>query len=300
MAGIFDLVNFQVITKHSIPTVTPPDYLQLFQQFDPAFEGEIDARFLGADFPAELQTTSRIWIETGYRQGILAYLNFFLLKDFIELHDKASAPRFKSFKAMADSFYRTDLFLRDVTDSGKHPTGGISSPKVQRQLRGIMARHTRLSIPIWMMTYFGFQLMEAGENEFPDLTDEDRQRHLSYFSKTYRIMGIPFSADRDAMVTFARAIEAGHAGESQHLAKHARHILILGEMVGVSSGNEAITAKLPAATRTVFAPMHARVRPGLIARFLLPLAGRMLVKKAIGAPGRETRPFSSLDIIEKE
>jgi hypothetical protein len=291
-------VNCPPIAKPSIPVVNSPDYLQIFQQFDPAFEGEIDDGFLGADFAAELQTTSRVWIETGYRQGILAYLNFFLLKDFIVLHDKASAPRFKSFKSMADSFYRTDLFLRDVTDSGKNPPGGISSPKVQRQLQGIMARHSRLSIPIWMMAYFGFQLTEAGENEVPALNAEDRQLHLSYFSKTYRIMGIPFSADRDAMVKFARSIEAVHAGESQDLAKHARHVLILGEMVGVSSGSETITAKLPEATRAVFAPRHARVRPGFCARSLFPLAGGMLVKKAIGAPGRKTRPFSSLDIVE--
>lgn len=276
-----------------LPDVTcTAKHFQLFEQFDPAFEGEVDSQFLGGDFAEELQTTSRIWIETGYRQGIIAYLNFFLLRDFIELHDRASDPRFQSFKSMADSFYRTDLFLRDVTDSGKHPTGGISSPKVQKLLRGIMARHSRLSIPMWMMAYFGFQLMEAGEHELPDLTNLERQHHLNYFAKTYRIMGIPFSNDRGVMEEFARSVEAEYAGESKYLQKHARNVLRLGEMVGVSSSFQEITGKLPKATRDVFSPLHSYVRPRWFARFPLRLAGRLLIRKAIGKPGRETSPFS--------
>lgn len=264
---------------------------RLFEKFDLAYKGEIDAGFLGDNFAKELQTTSRIWIETEYRQGVIAYLNFFLLRDFIELHDHASRPRFQCFKSMADSFYRTDLFLRDVTDSGKDPTGGISSPKVQRLLREIMARHSRLSIPAWMMSYFGFQLMEAGENELPGLSDQERHFHLSYFAKTYRIMGIPFSSDRILMEDFARSVESEYAGESKYLEKHARNVLRLGEMVGVSSSDDEIVGKLPRATREVYSPMHSRVRPSWFARFPLRLAGRMLIKKAIGKPGRETSLF---------
>ncbi len=210
------------------------EYIKAFEKFDPPFDNFTDEN-LGSGFPEELQTTSRMWISTGYRQGILAYLNFFLLKDFIVTHDTAYKPRFLNFKAMADSFYQTDLFVRDVTDSGKTGTGGISSPDVQKKLSGIMARHTKLSIPLWMMSYFGFQLMEAVEQECSSLDERDRQRHLSYFSKTYRIMGLPFSNDRKFMEQFARAIEIVHAGTSPHLEKHCRNILALGEMVGVSS-----------------------------------------------------------------
>ena len=57
--------------------------------------------------------------DSGHRPGIGAYLNFFLLRDFIVTHDTAHPPRFKSFRSMADSFYQTDLFIREVTDSGR-------------------------------------------------------------------------------------------------------------------------------------------------------------------------------------
>ncbi len=67
---------------------------------------------------------------------------------------------------------------------------------------------------------------------------------------------------------------------------------LIDEMVGVSSDFDAINDKLPEATRAVFAPLHARVRPGSIQKRLLRFSGRLLVRKAIGAPGRETRPFS--------
>ena len=267
------------------------EYLSAFEQFDPPFEDFTDEQ-LGADFPAELETTSRMWISTGYRQGILAYLNFFLLKDFIVTHDTAYKPRFLNFKAMADSFYQTDLFVRDVTDSGKTGTGGISSPEVRKQLRGIMARHTKLSIPLWMMSYFGFQLMEAVEQECPDLNETDRQHHLNYFSKTYRIMGLPFSSNRKLMEQFARSIESAHAGSSTHLERHCRNILALGEMVGVSSDYESLASKLPVATREIFAPIHPKTRPGPFKRPFLRIAGRILVKRAIGDPARKAVPFA--------
>jgi len=192
---------------------------------------------------------------------------------------------------MADSFYQTDLFVRDVTDSGKKPTGGISSPQVRRRLQGIMARHEKLTIPHWMMSYFGFQLLEATEYEVPSLTNQDRQLHLNYFSKTYRIMGIPFSNDREHMEHFAREIESAHAGPSEHLEKHARNILSLGEMVGVNSSMENIGPKLPQATREVFAPLHSKVSPNSAKRTFLRFAGKVLVKRAIGPSDREARPF---------
>lgn len=255
----------------------------LFARMDPGWQedSEVD---LGAAYDFELAITSKLWIQSGYQQGIVAYLNFFLLKDFIELHDIASPSRFESFRSMADSFYQTDLFVRDVTDSGVHPGDGIRDPKVRALLRGIMQRHQRVSIPPWMMTYFGFQLLEAVEQEAPEFRADERAAHLVYMCRAYRIMGIPFSADRGLMQEFARAVEKRFAGTSENLAKYARNILLLGEMVGVSSSPETITARLPAATRRIYAPLHRTYRPGILWRGASRLAGRLLVKKAIGQP----------------
>jgi len=264
-------------------------YAELFDRLDPPFSS-FDEGLLGADFAAELRVASRLWVETGYGQGIAAYLNFFLLTDFIVTHDEAHPPRFASFKSMADSFYRTDLFIRDVTDSGKEPTGGISNPKVRGLLKGIMQRHARLSIPPWMMTYFGYQLSEAVEHETRPVA-ADRQRHLSYMSKALRLMGLRFSDDRARMVAFARDVERVHAGSSPNLAKHARNILLLGEMVGVSSDRETILAMLPEHTRAVYAPLHDRLRPGLLKRRFARIAGRVLVPQAIGT-AREAVPWA--------
>ncbi len=118
---------------------------------------------LGHDFAEQLKLVSRLWFACGYRPGIAAYLNFFLLEAFIVKHDSAFPPRFATFKSMADSFYRTDLFIRDVTDSGVHPTGGISSEMVRKTLKDLMARHQAIEIPGWMMTHFGLSLLESVE-----------------------------------------------------------------------------------------------------------------------------------------
>lgn len=264
-------------------------YRQLFERFDPPFERFEDS-VLGACFPAELALTSRLWFRTGYRPGIAAYLNFFLLKDFIETHDTAYPPRFASFRSMADSFYRTDLFIREVTDSGKAPTGGISNPGVREALTQLRRRHERLSIPFWMMTYFGFQLLEAVELQSVPISAAERALHLAYMAKTYRLMGIPFSEDRASLEQFARGVERGHAGASPHLERHTRHILRLGEMVGVSARSEHLLPLLPEATREVFLTIHERVQPGLFTRLACRGAGRLLMKRAVGQP-RTAIPF---------
>ena len=163
-------------------------YMTLFESFDRPYEA-VDNSLLGPEFPQELETVSRFWFACGYRPGIAAYLNFFLLRDFIVTHDDASPPRFRSFKSMADSFYQTDLFIRDVTDSGQKPTGGISSQKVRGLLFQIMARYQSVSIPLWMMTYFGFSLLENVEKQAGNPTAQEKQWHLQYMAKTYRIMG---------------------------------------------------------------------------------------------------------------
>ena len=259
------------------------DYLEIYQRFDPPFAA-FDRSLLGPEFAQELTVVSTMWFACGYRPGIASYLNFFLLRDFITTHDTAYPPRFRSFQSMAKSFYQTDLFVRDVTDSGKHPTGGISGRKIREELQRIMARHQRIRIPSWMMTYFGFSLLEMVEKQCAPLTDEQRRRHLAYMAKAYRIMGLAFSQRRDLMEDFARRIEAAHAGVAPQVERHARNILLLGEMAGVSSKYDAIMAMLPERTRAAFEPVYARVAPNALRRLGARIAGRVLLPQAIGAP----------------
>lgn len=202
---------------------------------------------------------------------------------------------------MAQSFYRTDVFIRAVTDSGSQPTGGISSPKVRHLLASIMARHTRVAIPAWMMTYFGFSLIENVEKQVTGFTVHERQLHLDYMAKVFRIMGIPFSADRAVLERFARGVEAALAGPSPYLERHARHILVLGEMVGVPSTLAALEGILPDATRTHFRAIYPQVRPGLMRRWTARAIGRFTMKRAIGAPrkavpvlGHDRQPQASV------
>jgi hypothetical protein len=263
--------------------VRDPGYLAIYKEFDPPYVTFTNA-MLGAAFPQELALVSRLWFACGYRPGIASYLNFFLLRDFIETHDTAFPPRFAAFGPMGKSFYQTDLFVRDVTDSGKQPTGGISSLKMRALLHGIMARHQRVRIPSWMMTYFGFSLTEMVEKHCAPLTEAERQLHLAYMAKAYRIMGLAFSDQRGPMMAFARSVEAAHAGLAPQAEQHARNILVLGEMVGVSSSFEAIGAMLPPATRAVFEPIYPRVRPNPLRRLFARVVGRFAVPQAIGAP----------------
>lgn len=106
------------------------DQLELFRRFDPPFES-FDNRMLGEEFPDEPATVSRFWFPCGCRPGISAYLNFFLLRDFIGTHDAAFTPRFQSIRSMAESFSQSDLFIRDVTDSGQKAAGGIFSGELR-------------------------------------------------------------------------------------------------------------------------------------------------------------------------
>jgi hypothetical protein len=256
---------------------------ELFRQFDPPFD-RFDASMLGAEFPAELDLVSRLWFRCGYRPGIGAYLNFFLLRDFITTHDTNYPPRFASFKSMATSFYQTDLFIRDVTDSGMNPTGGISSPKVRELLHQIQHRHERVKIPLWMQTYFGFSLLENVEKQCAPLSDDEKRLHLSYMAKTYRIMGFPFSTRRDLMESFARRIEEEQAAVTDNVPRHSRHILRLAEMIGVSSGPDSILPMLPTRTRAPFEPLYPKVRPGPLRRAWCRFLGKLLMPKAVGAP----------------
>jgi hypothetical protein len=259
------------------------EYLPIYRAFDPPYE-EFERQMLGDQFAAELDLVSRLWFRCGYRPGIGAYLNFFLLRDFIRTHDTSFPPRFASFKSMADSFYRTDLFIREVTDSGAKPSGGISSARVRGMLRAIQERHVKVRIPPWMQTYFGWSLLENVEKQCAPLTDEEKRLHLSYMAKAFRIMGLRFSTDRAAMERFARTVEADHAAVTQNVEKHARHILRIGEMIGVSSARDSILPMLPRDTRAAFEPLYAKVRPGALRAISCRVLGRMLLPKAIGTP----------------
>src|SRR5712691_7054201 len=232
-------------------------YLDLHQRFEPPYE-RFDNAMLGAEFPAELDLVSRLWFRCGYRPGIGAYLNFFLLRDFITTHDTNFPPRFKSFRSMADSFYQTDLFIREVTDSGAKPSGGISSARVRELLGQIQRRHANVKIPSWMQTYFGFSLLENVEKQCAPLSEEEKRLHLAYMSKAYRIMGMRFSDARRDMERFARLIEEEQAAVTDNVPRHSRHILRIGEMIGVASGPESILAMLPPRTRALFEPLYPK------------------------------------------
>jgi len=265
-------------------TAMTPPHAPPFGSFAPAL--------LGPEFPAELRAVSQLWFRCGYGPGIAAYLNFFLLRDFVVLHDRAKAARFASWQAMAKSFYETDLFIRAVTDSGREATGGISSPRVQQQLQQIMRRHAVLAIPPWMMTYFGWSLFEAVEAQCAPLDDEQRRLHLAYMSKAWRLMGISFANDRAAMAAFAREVERRHAALAPQTLAHARSILRIGELIGVSSRPQRVLPLLPAATRDLFAPHAKTVRPGLLRRWSCRVLGRLFVPRAVGRP-RTAVPFAS-------
>lgn len=260
-------------------------YLDLYQSFDPPYE-RFDNSMLGPQFPAELDLVSRLWFRCGYRPGIAAYLNFFLLRDFISTHDTSFPPRFRSLRSMANSFYQTDLFIREVTDSGAKPSGGISSRRVREQLKGIQRRHAKIGIPPWMQAYFGFSLLENVEKQCAPLSQEEQRLHLAYMAKTYRIMGFRFSQNRLDLERFARLIEEEQASVSERVPAHSRHILRIGEMIGVSSSEQSVLPMLPAATRTVFEPLYPSVRPGLLQRWWSRLLGRLLLPKAVGEPRR--------------
>jgi len=259
------------------------DYLELYRQFEAPYAA-FDRSMLGEHFSDELRAASKLWFRCGYTQGITSYLNFFLLKDFIITHDTAYPPRFLSFRSMALSFYHTDLFIRDVTDTGLKPTGGISNPKVRQTLASIMQRHKRINIPPWMMTYFGFSLIEMVERASAPVTDEEKRLHFFYMVKSFRIMGLAFSVRREWMEQFARKIEEAHAGRSPNLERHTRNILLLGEMVDVRSDYDNIAPHLPERTRAIFQEMYPAVRPSLVKRTAARLFGPFLVPKAVGQP----------------
>ena len=126
-------------------------------------------------------------------------------------------------------------------------------------------------------------MIEIVETKCAPLSTKQAQLHLAYMTKTYRLMGVAFSADRARMTEFARAVEAAHAAPSPQLERHARAILRIGETIGVASHEHTILPMLPLATRRLFAPMASRVRPGLARRIVARVLGKLLVPIAAGA-----------------
>ncbi len=273
--------------------------LGLHGRFDRPYD-RFDDSILGAGYARELDVVSRLWLRCGYRPGIAVSLNFLLLGDFMTLHEEKYASRFPTFRAMMDAFCRIDAFVRQVTDSGAQRCGGIASPEVRRVLDGVRQRHARAAIPSWMQTYFGFSVIEMVEKHCAPLTEEEKGRHLAYMCKAYRIMGVPFTQDRNALERFARLIEEAHAAPTRDLAKHSRHVLRIAEMAGVSSGPDSILDMLPPRTRAIFAPLYPAVRPGPLAALLCRLSGRLLLPRAVGkARHRASRlPSPALEKVE--
>jgi hypothetical protein len=92
-------------------------------------------------------------------------------------------------------------------------------------------------------------------------------------SKTYRIMGIPFSEKRGLMEEFSRRIEDEQAALTENVPRHSVNILRLGEMIGVSSGPESVLPMLPPKTRAVFRASLPESRARLAAPALVPYPG---------------------------
>jgi len=155
---------------------------------------------------------------------------------------------------------------------------------VRGTLEEIQRRHVKVKIPPWMQTYFGFSLLENVEKQCAPLTEQEKRLHLAYMAKAYRVMGLRFSENRAELERFARAVEAEQAANSENVARHSRHILRIGEMIGVASTPDSILPMLPAHTRSVFEPLYDKVRPSALRRLWLRVLGRLVMPKAIGAP----------------
>src|SRR6266545_4020757 len=231
-------------------TGTSESFLRLHRRFDPPYE-HFDDSMLGPEFARELDLVSRLWFRCGYRPGIGVTLNFLLLGEFLALHQAKYPSRFPSLRAMIQAFHRIDLFVRAVTDTGAQVSGGISGPNVRGILEGVRQRHERSGIPGWMLTYFGFNVVEMAEKQCP-LSAEEMRLHLAYISKVFRIMGVAFTENRDELERFARQVEERHAAVIEDAPKLLHYVLCIAELAGVSSGPQSILRLLPHRVRTVF------------------------------------------------
>lgn len=244
------------------PPPLPEDLQALYARLDPPLAREA----AGAFAPREREAARHLWRAGSYRCGITAYLTFFLLGDFLAHARQARPRRFDALLPFARSFDYTDRFIKQITDSGRRPSGGLDSPAVVDLLRRIQAAHDRIRVPHWMMVHFGFTLLEQLERDL-DAQDPDLlHHHLGYMARAYRTMGIPFSADRALMETLCRDIEHRFARWEPAAGPCGRRLLFLGQLVGVSPREGELAPLLPEAVRPLFRAHYAEMRPGPLAR----------------------------------
>jgi hypothetical protein len=258
---------------------------RIFEELDPPYETppEEDLR---DGFPQELELVSRIWFETGRLPALAAHLNLVLLCEFALTHDREFPHRFQSLRSLRTSFLETDRLLRDATDSGKKATGGISSDDVRTRLAFVSDRLRKSKVPRWMPTYVAFSFVECVERAAPRITLEEKALHLSYLSKVFRIMGLSFTNRREQMEEFARHVEGAHTGRSPLLKTHARNLLLLAEMIGVSAEFNAIAPLLAEGPRKLFREIYPEIRPDAWQRQLARASARFFASPSAGKPRR--------------
>jgi hypothetical protein len=261
------------------PSPLPEALQALYARLNPPLARE-DA---GPVDPREREAARYLWRAGSYRCGITAYLTFFLLGDFLAHARQARPRRFDALLPFARSFDFTDRFIKQVTDSGRRPSGGLDSPSVIDLLRRIQAAHDRIRVPHWMMVHFGFTLMEQLERDL-DVQDPDLLRHhLGYMARAYRTMGLPFSTDRALMETLCRGIEHRFARWEPAAGPCGRRLLFLGQLVGVAPQERELAPLLPEPVRPLFRAHYAEMRPGALTRAAGGLLGTAL------SPARQYR-----------
>ncbi|HKJ89289.1 MAG TPA: hypothetical protein VKA48_12375, partial [Gammaproteobacteria bacterium] len=113
----------------------PEDLAALFARLDPPLGPGETPR----PDPGDLEAARYLWRAGSYRCGITAYLVFFLLGDFLAHARRMRPRRFGSLAPFARSFDYTDRFIKQVTDSGRKPSGGLANLRVAELLRRIQA-----------------------------------------------------------------------------------------------------------------------------------------------------------------
>lgn len=243
------------------PPVTPPLPDCLVADFDRLDPADPDA-WQDPDVAISAPVTQWLWQAGSYRCGISAYLGFFLMGAQLTLANQANPRRFARLLALGLSFDLTDDFIKAVTASGRRPGTGLADPGIRARLARLGARHHQIGIPDWMMVHFGFLLVEQIE---ADLGIEDPRAlaaHLRYFAAVYRVMGIPFSADRTLMRRYCRTLEDHQAQYTPAAGPAARRLLFLGACVGVRPDPVWLAQTLPPRLRDLVLQQPERLRPG--------------------------------------
>ena len=233
----------------------------LFSQLSPPIE---NPEFDGV-YQDELQTTQYIWKIGSYRCGITVHIIFFFMAPgFVEKAKNVRPQRFGNLIKFANSFDFTDIFIKQVTASGRGKARGIGlqDPNIQRMLKNIQQMHDRHNISHIDMVHFGYRLMQQLESDIGHLTEEQKQLHLQYMSRVYRTMGIPFSADRELLETLCEAIEEKHATFTDVTAEYCQRLLFLGLTVGVPCDKQSLAKSLPQHIRPLFETHYDQLKPG--------------------------------------